>query len=257
MGLFKNLRYKNVGSLDTKKIADAVEAGYASKLRGDHVMHKVSFSPSSLVYGSGRCPRRWVMAFKGEYTAQDTFDTSSYAVVDHGTSAHTRIQAALEISGVVIEEEKEIKNEDPPIRGYIDNIIEIDGVQIPLEIKTTRQEAFEWRITSMKPTGHHMYQLLTYMKILGSKVGAFLYENKNDNSLLVIPVEMDEVNEQVINDAFEWMRLVHKQYEDGKLPARPWKQTSPNCKQCPLFKACWEDAPEGDVKIKPMKVHKW
>ena len=92
----------------------------------------------------------------------------------------------------------------------------------------------------------------------GKKSGAFVYENKNDNTLLVIPVEMDSINEEIIDYAFEWMRTVYKAYKDDKMPVRPWKQTSPNCAKCTFFDACWaEDAPEGDIKIKPMVVHKW
>lgn len=255
--LFANLRYKKVNEFDSKKLADAILKGYESKLRGDRVVKKVSFAPSSLAWKSGRCPRRWVLAFQGEHIGKDTVTATSAAVMDQGQGAHSRIQEALGESGILIEEEKEIVHDDPPIRGFIDAIVEIDGVEIPVEIKTTRDEAFVWRLTSMKPTQYHYYQLLTYMRILDYKVGAFVYENKNDNTLLVIPIEMNEENEQIIDAALEWMRNVYKTYEDGDMPMRPWKQTSPNCQDCPFYKACWEEVPEGNVKIKPMVVHKW
>lgn len=203
------------------------------------------------------CPRRWVLAFQGEHTGKDTVTATSVAVMDQGQGAHSRIQEALGESGILIEEEKEITNVSPPIRGFVDAIVEIDGVEIPVEVKTTRDEAFVWRQTSMKPTQYHYYQLLTYMKILEYDVGAFVYENKNDNTLLVIPIEMNEENQAVIDEAFEWMRTVCKAYEDGEMPMRPWKQSSPNCQDCMFFKTCWEDVPEGEVKIKPMVVHKW
>lgn len=256
--LFQNLRYGSVNGFNVKGLVAAIEKGYESKLRGDKVVEKVSFAPSQLAYQSGRCPRRWVMAFQGKHVGKDTFTATSAAVVDQGSKDHHRIQEALIVAGVTKENEKEIKNVDPPIRGFVDAIVEIDGVEIPVEIKTTRQEAFEWRATSMKPAQYHMYQLLSYMKIEGYKYGAFVYENRNDTTLLVIPVEMDSVNQEIIDYAFEWMRTVYKAYEDGLTPVRPWKQTSPICQQCPFFESCWDDdAPEGDIKIKPMVVHKW
>lgn len=255
--LFANLRYKKFGDFDSKKLADAITKGYETKLRGDKVVKKVSFAPSSLGWKSGRCPRRWVLAFRGESIGTDTFTATSLAVMDQGQGAHSRIQEALQESGIMIEEEKEITHDDPPIRGFVDAIVEIDGIELPVEIKTTRDEAFAWRQTAMKPTQYHYYQLLTYMRILDYKVGAFVYENKNDNTLLVIPIEMDSVNTEVIDAALDWMRKVYKVYEDGDLPARPWKQTSPNCHDCVFFKTCWDDVPEGNVKIKPMVVHKW
>lgn len=256
--LFANLRYKKLEGFDSKKLADAITKGYESKLRGDKVVKKVSFAPSSLAYASGRCPRRWVMAFRGESVGKDTVTATSMAVMDQGQGAHSRIQEALAASGILVEEEKEIVHDDPPIRGFVDAIVEIGGLEIPVEIKTTRDEAFAWRQTSMKPTQYHYYQLLTYMRILDYKVGAFVYENKNDNTLLVIPIEMDSVNREVIDAALNWMRTVYEAYQDDKMPVRPWKQSSPNCKDCIFFKTCWDDdAPEGDIKIKPMVVHKW
>lgn len=255
--LFKNMRYGKIDGFNSKALADAIEKGYESKLRGDKVVKKESFAPSSLGWKSGRCPRRWVLAFQGEHVGIDTVTATSAAVMDQGQGAHSRIQDALAASGILIEEEVEITNADPPIRGFIDAIVEVDGITLPVEVKTTRQEAFEWRATSMKPTQYHYYQLLTYMKILGHNVGAFVYENKNDNTLLVIPIEMNDTNQEIIDAAFEWMQRVYKAYTDGKMPARPWKQTSPNCQDCIFFKTCWEDVPEGDIKLKPMVVHKW
>lgn len=257
MELIKNLAYKRNTGFDVQKLIGMIESGYESKRRETGIMKKTSFSPSAISYGPGRCARRWVMAFSGEYVAEDNNSTGSLAVMSSGTGAHERIQAALQKSGKVVAEELEVKNQDPPIRGFVDNIVEIDGEEIVVEIKTTRQEAFEPKIMSMRAADYHMYQLLTYMKVLGKKNGAFIYENRNDNSLLVIPVTMDDANQKTIDDAFEWMKNVWQLHLDGKLPTRPWKQTSPNCAKCPFFKSCWEDAPEGTEKVKPLAVRKW
>lgn len=257
MELIKNLAYKRHVGFDVSKLITAIEDGYEVMRKETKVVKKTSFSPSSIAYNHGRCPRRWVMLFQGEWRSVDTASAASLAIMNSGTGAHKRIQDALKESGIVIEEELEVTYDDPPIRGFVDNIVMIDGEEVVVEIKTTRQEAFEPKILSMKPAYYHMYQLLTYMKILGKKHGAFIYENRNDNALLVIPVTMDFTNEEIIDEAFEWMRKVWGQYQKGKLPVRPWKQTSSYCQGCPVFDACWNEAPEGDVKIKPLAVKKW
>lgn len=257
MELIKNLAYKREVGFNVQRLIDCIEEGYESKRRKTGRFQKYSFSPSSIAYGSGRCARRWVMSFRGEWESVDNNSAASLAVMNQGQGAHQRIQDALKVSGVVLEEELEVKSDDPPIRGYVDNIVEIDGEKIVVEIKTTRSESFEPKIYSMKAAYYHMYQLLIYMKILGIRNGAFIYENKNDNSLLVIPVTLDDFNESIVDKALAWMRKVWDTYENGDLPTRPWKKTSQNCAQCPLFDACWKEAPDGNVDIKPMSVYKW
>jgi CRISPR/Cas system-associated exonuclease Cas4 (RecB family) len=103
-----------------------------------------------------------------------------------------------------------------------------------------------------------MYQVLMYMYLMNVNKGVLLYENTNDKRLLAVPVEMTEENTMIVESAFEWMRKVWEAHLNGLMPARPWKQTSPNCADCPLFNECWgENSPPEDIKIKSMQVHNW
>lgn len=242
---------------DIRKLEDAIERGYLTNLRPDGLMEKVSFSPSSLAYESGTCPRRWVLAFRGKSESSDTTDSVGIATMANGTAAHERIQKALAASGILVDEEIEVKLTDPPVRGYVDVIVDIDGEHIVGEIKTTRQEAFVYRQSSGKGAPYHMYQILLYMRILDMEHGFLLYENKNDNTMLVIPVSMTDRNSKHLDEALEWMRTVYKAYTDDDLPKRPFQRRNKICKNCPLYNACWEVAPEGNVKIDPMVVQKF
>lgn len=256
MTIFDNLAFKPKSEVLQKTI-DAIETGYEQMRRPNEILSKNSFSPSAVGYMHNRCPRYHAMRFAGRYENKDTASLQSLAVMDGGTQAHERIQNALLAAGVAKEVEREITYDDPPIRGFVDVIADYgDGEVVPIEVKTTRTEAFQSRAWKMKGPAYQTYQLLIYMYILGVKRGILLYENNNDKRLLAIPIEMTDENRGAVEKVFDWMRKVWKAHLDGLLPARPWKQTSPNCAQCPLFDACWSE-PREDIKIKSMAVHPW
>lgn len=255
MTIFDNLMYKTEDEF-LKKTIDAVERGYATMRRPVEVIKKNSFSPSAVGYKHNRCPRYHAMRFAGRYRFDDQPALQSLGVMNSGTAVHERIQGALEASGIVKELERETTYSDPPIRGFIDAIVEIDGEEFPVEIKSTRDEAFRWRVLRMNGPAYQMYQLLIYMYIENYDKGILLYENNNDKRLLAVPVYMTDENREAVEKVLDWMRKIWKAHEEDKLPARPWKQTSPNCADCPFFKECW-DEPREDIKIKSLVVHPW
>ena len=56
------------------------------------------------------------------------------------------------------------------------------------------------------------------MKLKNAKEGFFLYENKNTQEILIIPVSMNEKNTKIINDTFLWLQEVWDNFNDGDLP---------------------------------------
>lgn len=257
--LVQNLKFGRPKSgFDMDKLADSIESGYLSNRRERKIVKKSSFSPSSIgsKYMGSLCPRRWVLAFRGEHMWNDEPDAMGMATMQTGTDAHARIQKALKDAGVLIEAEHEIRYQDPPIHGFIDAIVEIDGERAVLEIKTTREEAFRAYQASMRANATHMYQILLYLKVTGLKTGVILYENRNDLSVLTIRVDLDEENEAIIDEALDWMRQVWAAYEAGQTPKCAFRKDSKACKACPFYPECSE-AGEGDIKIPRMEVHKW
>ena len=140
---------------------------------------------------------------------------------------------------------------------FIDLIMEYDGETVIGEIKTAKQEVWDTRQAEMKSSANHMLQLLTYMKLTNAKEGFFLYENKNTQEVLVMPIQMNDRNSKIINDTFDWLCKVWDNFKDGDLPVIPdgyTKSKSP-CKYCPLKKSCWaKTADEGSISISPMDV---
>ncbi len=241
---------------DPVKLSGMLEQAYLARKRPDGFMQKKTFSPSSIGYGHGNCPRYWYLAFDGAEFIEST-DALGVANMAYGTDAHSRIQKLFKEMDILVAEEVEIKLASPPIRGYLDVMIRWGDDIVVGEIKTTREESFVFRKTTGKPMATHLLQLLIYLKATGKKQGFLLYENKNDQTFAIIPVDFSKENEELLEEVLEWLRLVYKTWEDKTLPKRAFRsQTVKICAACPLNKVCWEEKPEGEIKIPKMEVPK-
>lgn len=255
--IIQGLKFKkNQTGFDASKLEKMLEDAYLMSRREDKFTQKKTFSPSTLAYGHGVCPRYWFLAFTGGMFIENV-DAQGIANMANGTQAHERIEALFDKLGIRLGNEIEILNDDPPIRGFADVEIEWEGEAIIGEVKTTRQEAFLVRQTTMKPSPNHLFQILTYMKVRERNLGFLLYENKNSQEFLVIPIEMTEENKEIIDNAFDWMQRVYKSYTDGQAPIRPYSKKVAVCKACPFSDWCWsDDSPEGVIEIEKMEVPK-
>lgn len=250
LGLSKASKEFDVGAL-----GDMLEEAYLAGRRKPSKRAKSSFSPSNIGYGSGTCPRRWFYDFNGGVYRQSEQDAMGIASMAYGTEAHERIQGLFETSGKLLDKEFELRNESPPIYGYVDLLVEWQGEEVVGEIKTTLQESFVHKRNTMKPAGYHLLQLLIYMKVLGKDKGFLLYENKNNQQLLAIPVEMNKENSRLVDDTFEWMKMVHDNAMNGELPTRPYSPKSIPCKSCDYREHCWKDD-DGVVDLPKLEVPK-
>jgi len=251
--LVKNLTFKkSTEGVDGAELAVLLEKAYLESNRNEF-MTKKTFSPSGIGYGKGRCPRYWFLAFNGA-DFEETNDAVGIANMENGTAAHERMEKMFQRTGILKESETELLIEDPPVRGFIDLIIDWNGEDAIGEFKTTRSEAFLNRQASMKPAGYHLLQILIYMEGRGAKQGFVIYENKNTQEILIIPVNMTEKNKEIVQEVFDWMRTVYSNWQDDNLPTRPFRKNSKECKGCPLSETCW-DGPKGDVTIEALPIY--
>src|SRR5688500_12878702 len=213
MSQFANLFFSKT-PYDLYELSKVLDASYSDSFTIDEEIKKKSFSPSTIGYGSGTCPRRWVLAFRGSEWFQE-HSSRSVDNMEAGTDAHARIQANLQNSDLKVIIEKELLVEDPPVRGFVDVIIEdFNGFNLVIEIKTTRTEAWNSRRAKNKGPSYQVLQLLLYLYFLGEEYGLLLYEDKNDHEKLLIPVQMTEKNKQAVEKVVEWMREVYAAYKD-------------------------------------------
>lgn len=247
--IVSQLKFKKVAGFDYNKFAEMIEDAYLSTKRDGTGTLKKTFSPSTIGYGHGNCPRYWFIAFNGA-DFDDNNDAVAIANMLNGTYAHTRLESIIEKTGVLKQKEREILCDDPPIRGFSDVILEWDGKEVIGEIKTTNEEKFVLKQNSMNANGNHLLQILTYMKVEGAEEGFLMYENKNTQEICIIPVNMNERNKKIIDDTFDWMREVYKSYTEDTIPNRVFTKSQWACKNCPVKKDCWsKTANEGEVFI--------
>jgi len=177
--------------LDPNKFVKMLYDAYEDERSGTDFKRKMTFSPSTIGYGHGTCARYWTIAFSGA-DFSESIPAQNVASMKSGTDAHERVQSLIEKTGMLKESEREIKSNNPPIRGFADVVMEIDGKEVIGEIKTIKEEYFIQRKNEGQPSKSHLLQLLVYMNVENSEEGFVLYENKNTNELLSIPVIMSE-----------------------------------------------------------------
>ena len=236
-------------------LVDAIHKGYVANNEPKFTKKK-TFSPSTIVFGHGKCPRYWYLAFEGN-TFYEEREGKSQANMESGTDKHARIQAAMEGAGIMVANEEKVIFDDPPIFGFLDSIIKWKDSEYLVEIKTQNQDAFERHKKSMTASTYHIVQLLMYMKIFKKKKGMVMYENKNTHDLLVIPININQKHVDFVDYLFGWMKEVYAAWKDKKLPEVPYKNNDVKvpCSSCPVQQAC-KDAPKGDIKILRRKEEK-
>jgi CRISPR/Cas system-associated exonuclease Cas4 (RecB family) len=210
---------------------------------------KKSFAPSGLGY-SGSCPRYWYYAFNG---ANFEYDTAATAVanMNAGTDAGARLAKLLDDAGILVDAEQEVNTIEhetyPPIRGYIDAIVNWKGEELVVEVKTTRNGTWNTRVLSNSVPGYQLVQLLIYMYVTNHDKGFFLTENKDTHELFILPIKMTDEYCEYVESIFDWMRNVKENADNGELPTRPFTKSSVQCKGCPVRNECWDGFVRGSV----------
>jgi CRISPR/Cas system-associated exonuclease Cas4 (RecB family) len=247
----KPIQKKIESFLNSDDLIAKINSGYTIN-RVAKETKKKSFAPSTLAFSHGECARYWYLAFDGG-VFEDNADAYGAANMTAGTKSHERIQEAMgNVPGFLVDSEFKVVNNDPPIYGFGDVMLNWDGEELLGEIKTMPSEGFEYRKSVGKPKTGHLIQLIIYMKILKKARAVLIYENKNNHELLILPVEVNDYYIGWVDRAFDWMRTVRKAWEDRTLPEKNYRSNSKICKTCPISKMC-ADAGIGDIKLNALE----
>lgn len=218
-----------------KHIVKEIRKALNAEEHSEKTYLKTGFSASTLSFGKGACPRWWYFAFSGT-PGSESVSSLSLDRMHTGTFRHAELQERLAKIGAEIEIEKEIHNVDPPMRGFVDAVI--DG--IPVEIKTMGATGYDYRAANFNPAAYHKMQLIIYCTILQSELGFFIYENRDSFDKKIIPMFMDEEKWEYSKYLFDWMRQVKQAFDDKQLPTyfKGKRVNSKICKECPVKETC-------------------
>lgn len=240
--------------LDAFEMSERLEKTLLSNNKASFKTKK-SFSPSAVGYGNGTCARYWHLAFSGAEFVDEP-DAKGVLNMDNGNYVHDRIQALFQkaYGEENVELERKIESANPPIFGFADLLVDVDGVKVVGEIKSAKQEIFDGIAHKGQPINYHLVQLLIYMRVLGLDHGFFHYENKNTQEFTIIEVSMTEALNKYTDEIFDWMTTVRKAFDEGKLaePLSP-KRTVKACRYCPIKADCLS-RPDGDIKIPQLEI---
>lgn len=201
--------------------------------RNSPVFKQVSgFHPSY----TNQCSRYWYYLFNG-VQMKSSFSPQTYRIFDNGHSVHNRLYSYFREMGVLLEEEIPVSWGTPPIEGTADGIIDWGGRKL-IELKSISSEGFHYRKLYNKPKDEHYRQAQIYMKCLDLDSGYVIYENKNNQEILPIHIEIDN---KFIDKLFKKYTEIYNNYLNNQIPERPYKRTSAHCGSCDLAALCWSE----------------
>ena len=144
------------------------------------------FYPSTL---SNKCDRAVWLAYHG-HMPELPLPSNLARIFQNGSSLEDRVSEWFADLGILDDREVVVKNDDPPISGRIDFIINHKHYGlIPIELKSINTAGFS-KLKGAKED--HYTQLQIYLNLAEYPIGTVLYENKNDQKIKAFFVERDK-----------------------------------------------------------------
>ena len=131
-------------------------------------------------------------------------------------------------------EEVNVRKDDFWFSGHIDCIFKLAGDLGIVDFKSMNSRMFS---QLREPLEKHIIQVTIYLWILDIHSGFLLYENKDTQKIKLYEiVRNDELVEKIKNRAMGLKGIL----EQRKLPKRPFKKDSKQCKSCDFKSVCWK-----------------
>ena len=147
------------------------------------------FYPSLL---GNTCDRYLYIAYNG-MAPEQAITAQTQRIFDNGSYLENRMDEYFTALDIVLEREKVVKLDSPPISGRVDFLLKHSTHgEIALELKSINTRGFGALMKGPKP--EHVVQLQIYLNLLPMDKGIILYENKNDQQLKSFVIDKD-INE--------------------------------------------------------------
>jgi CRISPR/Cas system-associated exonuclease Cas4 (RecB family) len=132
--------------------------------------------------------------------------------------------------------EVNVNNKEHWFSGHVDCIFKLSGDFSLVDFKSMNSRMFG---QLREPLEKHVIQITIYLWILDMKSGFLLYENKDTQKMKLYEVERNaELVEQIKKRAMGLKKILQQK----KLPKRPFKKDSKQCKSCQFKKVCWKNS---------------
>lgn len=228
------------------EVVDGVNRGLRKLWRGEADLHRprIGYYYPSMI---GVCLRRQHYV----YTVGEVPDDETLAVFATGKGVHDMVADALDHSGTIVVEAKEVKVSLPvgeaSLSGRIDLLVALlRGEKVAIEVKSTSRIPEE-------PYEHQLLQLQTYLHATGLAKGVILYWDKRSGAKKGFVVEKDEESLRRIG---ERVGKLHTSLMSNTPPLREaflegrlWE-----CRRCSFLSVCKPFLVEG-VEVGPIVVY--
>jgi hypothetical protein len=162
-------------------IIEAIDNYLENKPRDDRLKH--CFHPSTLHKSVDELYHHYLYGDNDQ-----KFASRVLRIFDNGHNVHNRLQRYLKEIGILKQAEIPVENAEYEIKGHADGIIEIEGIEGVLEIKSMNANQF---YSSYEPKPEHLIQINIYMFCLKIPNGCLLYECKDNQELKEFYVKQD------------------------------------------------------------------
>jgi CRISPR/Cas system-associated exonuclease Cas4 (RecB family) len=191
---------------------------------------------------AGQCKRKIFFEFNNDKYPPEEFDVELLRMFNVGSDAHIRICGYLKVAGVLKDEEIVIPKNEFGISGRADGIVNINGEDILIEIKTINTYDMK------EPLEEHKQQISLYMYFLKRKYpnlkrGILVYESKGTQAIFEFPIEPDE---EYVKTLLEEFRKLDVLIKAGKVPdiSSSYINLKFPCLRCRFKKYCWNEKGE-------------
>lgn len=174
-------------------------------------------------------------------------------IFDIGNDIEDRVQKDLKEAGFqVIEQQRSFEWKEYEITGHVDMKILLDGVGIPVEVKSASPFAFD-KVNSVEDMLRSKFvymqkypaQLSLYLLMDNKETGLFLFKNKSTGAMKEIWLHLDyDYAEGILKKA----EAVNRHVKDGTTP-EPIDYDENICDDCPFAHICNVERVGKEVEI--------
>lgn len=196
---------------------------------------------------------RYLVLNRTRWQEKSLHDVRLQMIFDLGNVFEKVVMDDLREAGfTILEQQRPFQWKEYQITGSIDGKLLIEGVAIPMEIKSASPFAFK-SINTAEDIKRHKYhymrkylsQLTLYMLMNNSERGVFLFKNKTTGEIKEIWLDLDyELGESLLKKA----EAINNHLTEGTLP-EPMDYDDNICPECPFAHICMPDRIGKEVDI--------